>query len=156
MEHPGFFRRAGPFPLSEIAKATQAELGAGADPATSIEDVRALADASPRDLSFLDNRKYLGQLKATRAAGCLVVPALAARVPEATAPLLTPEPYRAFALALMMFYPEALGSACGAGRLRHSDRPDRRDRGRRRDGARRDRWARGAHRARARGSPPGP
>jgi UDP-3-O-[3-hydroxymyristoyl] glucosamine N-acyltransferase len=109
MEHPGFFRRAGPFPLSEIAKATQAEVGAGADPATEIEDVRALADASSRDLSFLDNRKYLPQLKETRAAACLIAPALAARVPEATAPLLTPEPYRAFALALRLFYADALG-----------------------------------------------
>ena len=63
MEHPGFFERAGPFSLAEIAKATQAELGPGADPATPIEDVRTLADASPRDLSFLDNRKYLDQLQ---------------------------------------------------------------------------------------------
>ncbi len=109
MEHPGFFRRAGPFPLSEIAKATQSEVGAGADPASEIEDVRALADASPRDLSFLDNRKYLPQLKDTHAGACLVVPALAARVPDTAAPLLTAEPYRAFALALRMFYPEALG-----------------------------------------------
>ena len=109
MEHPGFFRRAGPFPLSEIAKATQAEVGAGADPATEIEDVRALADASARDLSFLDNRKYLAQLESTHAGACLVLPALAPRVPEATAPLLTPEPYRAFALALRLFYPDALG-----------------------------------------------
>ena len=109
MEHPGFFRRAGPFPLSEIAKATQAEVGVGADPATEIADVRALADATRCDVSFLDNRKYLAQLKDTRAAACLVVPALAARVPIGTAPLLTPEPYRAFALALRLFYPDALG-----------------------------------------------
>jgi UDP-3-O-[3-hydroxymyristoyl] glucosamine N-acyltransferase len=107
MEHPGFFLRAGPFPLTEIAKATQTELGPGADPAAEIADVRALVDASPRDLSFLDNRKYLGQLKATRAAACLVAPALAARVPATTAALLTPEPYRAFALALRLFYPDA-------------------------------------------------
>jgi UDP-3-O-[3-hydroxymyristoyl] glucosamine N-acyltransferase len=109
MEHPGFFLRAGPFPLSEIAKATKTALGAGADPAAEIEDVRALADASPRDLSFLDNRKYLGQLKATRAAACLIAPVLAERVPGATAALLTAEPYRAFALALRLFYPDALG-----------------------------------------------
>ena len=121
MEHPGFFRRAGPFPLSEIAKAIQAELGLRADPATEIGDVRTLADASARDLSFLDNRKYLTQLKATRAGACLVAPALAARVPQGTAALLTPEPYRAFALALRLFYPDALvpmwrGAAGGADR----------------------------------------
>jgi UDP-3-O-[3-hydroxymyristoyl] glucosamine N-acyltransferase len=109
MEHPGFFRRAGPFPLSEIAKATQSELGGGADPAMTLEDVRTLSDAGLRDLSFLDNRKYLPQLKGTRAGGCLIQPALATRMPEATAALLTPEPYRAFALALRLFYPDALG-----------------------------------------------
>jgi UDP-3-O-[3-hydroxymyristoyl] glucosamine N-acyltransferase len=109
MEHPGFFRRAGPFPLGEIAKATGAELDARADASTKIEDVRALSDASPRDLSFLDNRKYFPQLKATHAGACLIIPASAARVPERTAALLTPEPYRAFAVALRLFYPDALG-----------------------------------------------
>jgi len=108
MEHPGFFVRAGPFSLAEIAKATHAELAAAADPATSIEDVRALSDASPRHLSFLDNRKYLGQLKATRAGACLVLPTFAPRVPEVTAALLTPEPYWGFARALKLFYPDAL------------------------------------------------
>jgi UDP-3-O-[3-hydroxymyristoyl] glucosamine N-acyltransferase len=108
MEHPGFFERAGPFSLAEVAKATQAELGPGADPALLVADVRALSDAAARDLSFVDNRKYLKQLEATRAAACLVAPALAARLPEATAPLLTSEPYRGFALALRMFYPDAL------------------------------------------------
>jgi UDP-3-O-[3-hydroxymyristoyl] glucosamine N-acyltransferase len=56
----------------------------------------------------VDNRKYLQQLTVTRAAACLVAPALAGRLPEATAPLLTPEPYRGFALALRLFYPDAL------------------------------------------------
>lgn len=108
MEHPGFYKRAGPFPLAEIAKATHAELGPGVDPQTLIEDVRALSDASARHLSFLDNRKYLAQLKQTRAGACLVLPALAERVPQATVPLLTAEPYRGFALALRLFYPDAL------------------------------------------------
>jgi UDP-3-O-[3-hydroxymyristoyl] glucosamine N-acyltransferase len=120
MEHPGFFERAGPFSLAEVAKATQAELGPGADPALLVADVRALSDAAARDLSFVDNRKYLKQLEATRAAACLVAPALADRLPEATAPLLTPEPYRGFALALRMFYPDALfpkmAQASGVGR----------------------------------------
>jgi UDP-3-O-[3-hydroxymyristoyl] glucosamine N-acyltransferase len=108
MEHPGFFERAGPFSLAEIAKATNAELAAGADPAASIEDVRTLSDASARHLSFLDNRKYLQRLMATRATACLVLPAFASRVPPATAALVTPEPYRGFAIALALFYPDAL------------------------------------------------
>jgi UDP-3-O-[3-hydroxymyristoyl] glucosamine N-acyltransferase len=120
MEHPGFFERAGPFSLAEIAKATQAELGAGADPATPIEDVRTLADASSRHLSFLDNRKYLGRLQETHAAACLVLPAFAPRVPEATAALLTAEPYRGFALALRLFYPNALAPNVARGGAREA------------------------------------
>ena len=108
MQHPGFFERAGPFSLAEIAKATHAELGPGADPLLPVGDVRALSEASGRDLSFLDNRKYLDQLRGTHAAACLVLPAFAPRVPQATAQLLTPEPYRGFALALTLFYPDAL------------------------------------------------
>jgi UDP-3-O-[3-hydroxymyristoyl] glucosamine N-acyltransferase len=108
MEHPGFFERAGPFSLAEIAKATNAELARGANSALQIADVRALTDATARDLSFLDNRKYAGHLRQTHAAACLVAPALAAKVPKGTSPLVTPEPYRGFALALQLFYPEAV------------------------------------------------
>lgn len=117
MEHPGFFMRAGPFSLEEIAKATGAELGPGADPATRIENVRPLSDASPRDVSFLDNRKYLPSLQETRAGACLLQPAFAGRAPAATAGLLTPEPYRAFALALRLFYPDALYPKAASGEL---------------------------------------
>jgi UDP-3-O-[3-hydroxymyristoyl] glucosamine N-acyltransferase len=108
MEHPGFFERAGPFTLAEIADATQSEIGNGADPGTQIEDVKPLADAAASNLSFLDNRKYLDQLGQTQAGACLVRPALAERVPQATAPLLAKEPYRGFALALQLFYPDAM------------------------------------------------
>lgn len=115
MEHPGFFERAGPFTLAEVAKATRAEIGDGADPSQQIDDIRALSDAGGNDLSFLDNRKYLDQLEETAAGACLVRPALAARVPKATVPLLTPEPYRGFALGLRLFYPGALLPEVAAG-----------------------------------------
>ena len=108
MQHPGFFDRAGPFPLSEVVKACEAELPTGGDKARLIADVRGLSDAGPDDVSFLDNRKYLGQLRATRAGACLVVPALAGRVPDGVTPLVTKAPYRGFALALRLFYPDAL------------------------------------------------
>lgn len=107
MEHPGFFRRAGPFSLEELAKAAGAELAPGGDAGTLIEDVRTLTDAGPRDLSFFNNRKYADQLKATQAAACLVLPALAGRVPDATAKLVTADPYRGFAVALTLFYPDS-------------------------------------------------
>jgi len=105
MEHPGFFERAGPFSLAEIAKATGAELAPGVPAHTMIEDVRTLTDAGPRDISFFNNRKYADQLKSTQAGACLVLPGLAARVSDTTGKLLTPDPYRGFAQALMLFYP---------------------------------------------------
>ena len=107
MQHPGFFERAAPIAVSEIARVAGATLPAGADGALLIMDVKALSDAGPHHLSFVDNRKYLAQLSATQAGACLVQPQLVDRVPKGTIPLTTMQPYRGFALALQRFYPEA-------------------------------------------------
>lgn len=114
MEHPGFFRRAGPFSLEELAKATRAELAPGADPGGMIEDVRSLVDAGPRDITFFNNRKYVDQLSATRAGACLVPPAFCARVPGKIAKLISADPYRGFAQALTLFYPDSRLSQAAA------------------------------------------
>ena len=108
MEHPGFFDRAGPFSLADIAKAAGAELAPGVNGARKISDVRPLSDASGDDVSFLDNRKYLPQLEATCAAACLISPAFSARLPDRTAGLLTKAPYHGFARVLALFYPGAM------------------------------------------------
>ena len=108
IEHPGFFERAAPLPLAVLAQKVGAELAPAADPAVLIHDVRTLAEAGTGHLTFVDNRKYLGQLAATRATACLVAPAFAARVPAGVAALLMAQPYRGFALALAHFYPEAM------------------------------------------------
>ncbi len=107
MEHPGFFKSAGPFTLGEIARVAGAELPVSCDPQLSIDGVMPLTEAGPTHISFLDNRKYFPQLRETRAAACLIVPAFADRVPAATAALATKAPYRGFALALTHFYPDA-------------------------------------------------
>ena len=108
MDHPGFFDRAGPFPLAEVARVTGAELAPGADGGRLIADVRGLADAGNDHVSFLDNRKYLPQLDTTRAGAVLIAPPFASRVPADSAALITKAPYRGFALALQLFYPDAL------------------------------------------------
>lgn len=107
MEHPGFFDRAGPFPLPTVARALGAEVKFGHGEALPVEDVRPLDLAGPSDVTFLDNRRYLEMLTTTRAGACLVAPAFADRVPEGTIPLVTPAPYVGFALALQLFYPDA-------------------------------------------------
>lgn len=108
MEHPGFFERAGPYTLFEVAQAAGAELPDGADPAMPIEDVLPLGEARRAHISFIDNKKYLSQLDVTVAGACLVAPPLANRVPAGTAALVTRQPYHGFARALALFYPTAM------------------------------------------------
>lgn len=125
-QHPGFFERAGPFSLQFIATKLGAELEGISDSAADIEDIRPLASAGAQHLAFFDNRKYIDQLATTRAGGCLVAPAFAARVPASTAVLKTKTPYSAFAFALRLFYADALHPIAarsrdrgGEGRLIH-------------------------------------
>ena len=108
MEHPGFYERAGPFSLAELAEALGAALGGSADPNRSISNVMPLDQAAPMDLSFFDNRKYLDLLAKTDAGACLVAKEFVDRVPAETVVLETPAPYKDLAKALSMFYPDAV------------------------------------------------
>jgi UDP-3-O-[3-hydroxymyristoyl] glucosamine N-acyltransferase len=112
MEHPGFFERAGPLSLADLATVAGAVV-TGASSALAISDVRPLQEAGPHDVSFVDNRKYLAHLAATKAGACFIHPSFAARVPAGTVALVTKAPYRAFALAMQRFYPEALWPKVG-------------------------------------------
>jgi UDP-3-O-[3-hydroxymyristoyl] glucosamine N-acyltransferase len=99
---PRFFARTGPHPLAAVA---QAAGGAAPDRALMLAGVGPLQAAEPDELSFLDNRRYLPALKATRAGAVIVHPDMAAHVPEATAAIVTPEPYMAWARAAALFFP---------------------------------------------------
>ncbi len=108
MEHPGFFERHGPFALAEVAKRIGADASGLTAPMALVSDVRPLDLAGAGDLTFIDNRKYVDALATTRAGFCLVAPALAARVPKGTVPVVMRSPYHGFALALQLYYPEAM------------------------------------------------
>jgi UDP-3-O-[3-hydroxymyristoyl] glucosamine N-acyltransferase len=110
MQHPGFFERAGPFALRDIAERVGAALTRKADGYRMIENVQTLRGAGPGDLTFFDNRKYAGQLADTLAGACILAGANAKRAPSITSTLTTPTPYRSFAQALHLFYPDALRS----------------------------------------------
>lgn len=116
MNHPGFFHKAGPFTLADVAAATGAEVS-DADKAAivTVSGVVPLAEAGPEHISFFENRKYLAQLEATKAGACLVDPKFVARVPAGTVALTTPHAYRAFAKALLLFYPELMASKAAEG-----------------------------------------
>jgi UDP-3-O-[3-hydroxymyristoyl] glucosamine N-acyltransferase len=107
--HPGFFHRAGPFTLRDIAEKIGAVVTRDDDGSRMIGDVKSLSSAGPDHLAFLDNRKYAGQLATTQAGACILTSANAKRAPSTTA-TLTATPYTAFAQALRLFYMDALRS----------------------------------------------
>ena len=99
--------------LSEIAQWTGATL---ADPACGevrIGNVAAVDAAGPGDLTFLDNPRYLPQLKLSRAAAAFVPPRHKADAPPGCAALITPQPYRAMAQTMARLYPSAARPASG-------------------------------------------
>lgn len=107
MEHPGFYDRAGPFPLERIAADSGAVLGDPVRAKAEAKDIKALSAAGPDDVSFIDNPRYLSDLDATKALACFVNEKFASRVPEGTVALIAAEPYRAYAKTLALFYPDA-------------------------------------------------
>ena len=114
LQHSGFFERAGPFSLHEIAEHVGATLLHASDGSRSIEDVRPLHTAGRSHLAFFDNRRYAEQLKTTFAGACIVSGDDARCVPASAAILTTATPYAAFAMALRLFYADALRSKAAA------------------------------------------
>jgi len=101
-----FFAVAGPFTTDEIARRTGATLVGSGNDKLVLRDVAPLDVAGPDQLSFLDNRKYVDLFRKTRAGACFVHPDLSREAPKGVVVLVTPEPYRAYALAAQAFYPE--------------------------------------------------
>ena len=105
MADPRFFIRHGPYRLDELARLSGAALAAGTNPDQLISDVAALDTAGPEELSFLDNTAYLGDLENSGAGACVIESKFADRAPTGMALLLSPEPYRAYAMIAQAFYP---------------------------------------------------
>lgn len=108
MEHPGFFKIAGPFSLGDLLKNSEARPGPDVDTGLEICNVMPLDEAGASHVTFFNNPKYLKSYAKTRAAACFVAKNYAERAPEGVAPLVSDNPYRSFALSLAMFYPEAV------------------------------------------------
>ena len=106
MADPRFFEVAGPFTLKELATLIGAELSVGADADAIFEDVAPLSAAGPKDVSFLDNKKYVEEYRTSLAGACIVEAGLADRAPEGMQLLFSNTPYNAYALAAQTLYPE--------------------------------------------------
>jgi UDP-3-O-[3-hydroxymyristoyl] glucosamine N-acyltransferase len=101
---PRFFRRAGPFPLSLIART----IGEGRDGLPGerfFTGVAPLQTAGPDEVSFLTNRQYLNALRDTRAGAVLVEPELARLVPLGAIALVSKRPVLSWAKVAGLFHP---------------------------------------------------
>ena len=68
-----------------------------------IDGIHTLSEASPSQLSFFNDAKYVSQLTETRAAAVLIDAKYAELLPETTIALITDEPYLKLALASKLF-----------------------------------------------------
>lgn len=105
-----FFDNQGPFTLGVLAEKIDAQLLNPSHADITIHDVAALDKAGDGELSFFDNRKYLDQFEKTKATACIVHPKFVEKAPEGVALLVTPLPYKAYALAAQSFYPKDQGT----------------------------------------------
>lgn len=105
MADPRFFRRAGPFSIQQLATLSSAETSPGADPDALYVDVRALDQAAPEHVSFIDNRKYLADFRASKAGVCVAHPDVADGAPAGMTLLTSKQPYAAFGRIAQAFYP---------------------------------------------------
>lgn len=99
---PRFFQRTGPHTLAAVADSAQAE----APPRRlMLTGIAPLQTAGPDQVSFLDNRKYIAALEATKAGAVIVHPDLASRVPPDSVAIVTAEPHPAWARVAALFFP---------------------------------------------------
>ena len=103
MADPRFFASAGPQTLAAVAAAAGGRFeGDGSRLFTGVAPLQA---AGPEEVSFLDNRRYLDALRATRAGAVVLAPAMAREVPPGTTAIVTEAPYLGFARVARLFHP---------------------------------------------------
>ncbi|BDY12197.1 UDP-3-O-(3-hydroxymyristoyl)glucosamine N-acyltransferase [Hydrogenimonas cancrithermarum] len=91
--------------LSELARELEIEFS-GED--REISGIGTLSGATPSQISFLDNPKYLKDLATTNAAAVLISSKHASKVPEGTIALIDEEPYLKLAMASRFFAPKPM------------------------------------------------
>lgn len=105
MADPRFFSRLGPITLGQIASLTGVEIQRG--PADfKVYDVAPLDKADFEHLSFFDNIRYKDSFKNSRAGACFIDPVHVNDAPPGMSLLVTKTPYKAYAQAAQLLYPD--------------------------------------------------
>ena len=99
---PTFFQRGGPFALAAVADAARGK----AEPAKlMLTGIAPLQVAGPTEVSFLDNRKFVKALAASKAGAVLVRPEFADKVPAGCVAILCEQPHASWARVASLFFP---------------------------------------------------
>lgn len=105
MTDPRFYRRAGPFPLGEIAARIGAEMDNSASADFRIRDVASLDGAEAGEISLYSDAKYASAFAKTRASVVITDHKLRTHACNGTWLLLSANPRLAFAQVGHLFYP---------------------------------------------------
>jgi UDP-3-O-[3-hydroxymyristoyl] glucosamine N-acyltransferase len=101
-----FFKSPKPQSLAALAQLGQAEIRNAPSTEIFIDDVSPLQNAQRNHLSFFDNKKYLDMFTGSKAGACFVSPDVVDKAPAGMILLVTKNPYKAYARAAQLFYPE--------------------------------------------------
>lgn len=101
-----FFGSPSSISVSDLSERIDCDIDIRGDQNLVLEDVSALDSAGSKDLSFIDNAKYKKAFTQSKAGACFVSPKNADFAPEGMVLLVTASPYKAYALAASIFYPE--------------------------------------------------
>lgn len=112
MPDPRFFQALGPIALSELAALTRTRIVSGSGD-LAIHEAAPLNRADGGGVSFIADKKYLLDLKASGAGACFVSEALAGEVPDGCAALVAARPQAAWATASAALHRPILQSAGG-------------------------------------------
>lgn len=100
-----FFQKSAAYTLHVLAQHVGATLADEKTAGLRMADVAPLDSATANTISFLDNKKYLPQLKETRAGAVILHPDMQSHAPAGAALMLTQEPYADYARIASLFYP---------------------------------------------------
>lgn len=106
-----FFKKPVPMSLAQLSAKVGATLANPDDADFIVQDVATLDTATHDHLAFLDNKKYRTQFSLTKAGAAIIHPDMASYAPQGIKLLLSPAPYKSYAMAAQAFYPDVRPAA---------------------------------------------
>ena len=101
--------------LEALAGQCGASLANAGDGVRQVFRIAPLNRAGEGDVTFIQSRRSLAELAASRATAVFVHSSLVARVPDGVAALVTGQPQTSFAMAAALLHPDAMRPAAASG-----------------------------------------